>query len=161
MPTYEYPRPALTTDVALFRVAGELQLLLIRRKGEPFQGMWALPGGFLDEGEDLDACARRELEEETGVVGAELHPLANFSRPGRDPRGWTVTAAYVAMAPPGAQARAGDDAAEAQWFAAGDLPALAFDHDEIVARAIVWLHEHASVKGLDPSLLPPVAVTAR
>lgn len=146
---YDHPRPALTTDVALFRRAGdEVQVLLIRRRSPPFQDMWALPGGFLDANEDLDACARRELTEETGVAGAELHPLANFSRPGRDPRGWTVSAAYVGLAPAGAAPVAADDAAEVGWFKAADPPPLAFDHADILAAALVWLHNHAPAPGL-------------
>ena len=109
--TYDYPRPAVTTDAVVVRLHPAPHVLLIQRKSEPFKGGWALPGGFLDEHEDLDACVRRELAEETGLTGVELHPLANFSRPGRDPRGWTVSAAYVGLAPDGADAQAGDDAA--------------------------------------------------
>lgn len=160
--TYEWPRPGLTTDVALFRIGeAAVDILLIQRKHDPFQGLWALPGGFLDEGEELDACARRELKEETGVEVGEIHPLANFSKPGRDPRGWTVTAAYVALTRQDLQATAGDDAAEAQWFPLRDLPPLAFDHDEIVAQAVGWLHAHAQARGVDPSLLPPVELSVR
>lgn len=143
--SYDYPRPSLTTDVALFRVADRrLELLLIRRKNPPFQGDWALPGGFLDEGETLDACAARELAEETGVREAQLFPLANFSTPGRDPRGWTVSAAYVGLAPPDTQATAGDDAGEVAWSSIDTLPQLAFDHADIVARALAWLQSRQS-----------------
>jgi 8-oxo-dGTP diphosphatase len=157
--TYDYPRPGVTTDAVVVRLNPEPQVLLIQRKAEPFEGHWALPGGFLDEHEDLDACVRRELQEEAGIGGAELHPLANFSRPGRDPRGWTVSAAYVGLAPPGAEPKAGDDAAAVRWFPLTDLPPLAFDHDQIIAAAIAWLHEHGPAKGVDPARLPPLAIT--
>ena len=157
--TYDYPRPGLTTDAVVVRPEPQPQVLLVRRRGEPFKDMWALPGGFLDEHEDLDACVRRELAEETGLTGVELHPLANFSRPGRDPRGWTVSAAYVGLAPAGAEPVAGDDAAEVRWFELAALPPLAFDHAEIVAAALAWLHEHGSSKGVDPARLPPLAIT--
>jgi 8-oxo-dGTP diphosphatase len=151
---YDHPRPAVTTDVALFKASdGVLQLLLIRRKRPPFEGLWALPGGFLDEGEDLDACAARELAEETGVSGAVLHPLANFSAPGRDPRGWTVSAAYVGLVED-ATPLAADDAAEAAWRPAAELPELAFDHAQIVAAGLAWLRRHGAEQGLDVALLP-------
>lgn len=157
--TYEYPRPALTTDVVLFRLAETLEVLLIQRRHSPFEGQWALPGGFLDEDETLDACARRELAEETGVTVAELHPLANFSKPGRDPRGWTVSAAYVAVAPDGTSAKAGDDAAALAWHAACGLPPLAFDHAEIVAAALAWLHIHGADRGIPAEVLPSLSLT--
>jgi 8-oxo-dGTP diphosphatase len=148
--TYDYPRPALTTDAAVFRIERErLQLLLVRRKNPPFQGMWSLPGGFLNEGETLDACAARELAEETGLTGAALHPFANFSTPGRDPRGWTVSAAYAGLADRDATAKAGDDAASLDWFDIHRLPPLAFDHAEIIARAIAWLGDQGPEKGIE------------
>jgi 8-oxo-dGTP diphosphatase len=157
--TYDYPRPGLTTDAVVVRTDPELQVLLIQRKAEPFKGGWALPGGFLDEHEDLDACVRRELEEEAGLIGLELHPLANFSRPGRDPRGWTVSAAYVGLASGNAEPKAGDDAAAVRWFPLAALPPLAFDHGQIIAAAIGWLHRHAQAKGVDAARLPPLAIT--
>ena len=159
--TYDYPRPALTTDAVVLRLEPELQLLLIQRKSEPFKGGWALPGGFLDEHEDLDACVRRELLEEAGLTGLELQPLANFSRPGRDPRGWTVSAAYLGLAPDGTEPKAGDDAAAVRWFPLAALPPLAFDHDQIVTAAVAWLHTHGQAKGVDPARLPPLAITGR
>lgn len=83
----KYPQPSLTADICVFRKtdAGELQLLLVQRGGHPFLGAWATPGGFCNPGETADVCARRELEEETGVTGLKLEPVALFSTPGRDP----------------------------------------------------------------------------
>ncbi len=135
--SYVYPHPAVTTDVVVFTVIDErLQLLLIRRSGEPFRGCWALPGGFLDIDEDLDACAARELAEETGVTGVYLEQLYSFGRPDRDPRERIISVAYYALVPANRiQVRAASDAAEAAWFPIANLPELAFDHGEIIAMA--------------------------
>lgn len=134
---YAYPHPAVTTDVVLFTIRdGRLQLLLIRRAGEPFRGRWALPGGFLDIDEDLEQCAKRELAEETGVTGVYLEQLYTFGRPGRDPRERVISVAYYALAPSERlDPQPSSDAAEAAWFAIGRLPALAFDHAEIISAA--------------------------
>lgn len=143
--SYDYPRPALTTDICIFTRGGDghlrpgLRLLLIKRAHDPFAGLWALPGGFLEPDEDLDACARRELKEETGVEAGALTFVANYSKPGRDPRGWTVSAAYLCVLPPDTMAIAGDDAAETGWFDPTALPPLAFDHADIVAAALARL----------------------
>jgi len=135
--SYAYPHPAVTTDVVLFTIRdSRLQLLLIRRGGEPFMGHWALPGGFLDIDEDLEHGALRELEEETGVRGVYLEQLRTYGRPDRDPRERVISVAYYALAPSEQlRLRAASDADEASWFPVGDLPALAFDHDEIIASA--------------------------
>lgn len=134
---YPHPHPAVTTDVAAFAIRDEkLQLLLIRRGQEPFKDQWALPGGFLDIGEDLERCALRELHEETGLTGVYLEQLYTFGRPGRDPRERVVSVAYFALvASQRAAVRAASDAAEVAWFPLDDLPALAFDHDEIIRVA--------------------------
>ncbi len=138
---YPYPRPSVTVDVVLVRPGesgpdGGAEVLLIRRAHEPFAGMWALPGGFVDENEDLPDAARRELEEETAVVAGPLTQVGAFGKAGRDPRGWTVGVAYTALVSrEGAVARAGDDAAEAAWFPLDSPPPLAFDHAEILAAA--------------------------
>jgi 8-oxo-dGTP diphosphatase len=134
---YQYPHPAVTTDVVLFTIRhGRLQLLLIRRGGEPFKGQWALPGGFLDIEEDLEDGALRELEEETGVSGVYLEQLRTYGKPERDPRERVISVAYYALAPSERlQLQAASDAAEASWFPIGDLPTLAFDHDEIIRAA--------------------------
>lgn len=135
MYTYEYPRPMLTADCMVVNPRGEV--LLIRRGNEPYQGCWALPGGFMNMDETLEHCAVRELHEETGLVVSEeqLRPIGVFSRVDRDPRGRTVTAAYRIDLPACAEAHGGDDAAEARWFPLNNLPPLAFDHAEIIATA--------------------------
>jgi len=134
---YEYPHPAVTTDVVLFTIREHrLQILLIRRGGEPFKGHWALPGGFLGIDEDLEEGALRELEEETGVSGVYLEQLRTYGKPERDPRERVISVAYYALAPSERfQLQAASDAAEASWFAIGELPTLAFDHDEIIRTA--------------------------
>src|SRR5262245_57461518 len=111
---YPYPRPALTVDVAVFTLdVDQLKLLLIRRKTVPFMGYWALPGGFVNEGERVLDAAHRELQEETGVEGSKLHEFGAFGDPGRDPRGWTITVAYFTLLDRDRiQTRAADDAAE-------------------------------------------------
>lgn len=140
MPSYEYPRPALSADVVVFAGGPDARrVLLIRRGIEPFLGMWAIPGGFVDEDERLEDAARRELAEETGLTfDGSLIRVGAFGDPGRDPRGWTVSAAYAAEAgsePP--PVRGGDDAAEAAWISLAELPPLAFDHADIVAAALM------------------------
>ena len=114
----DYPRPSLTADNCIFRVGpdGTIKLLLIRRGGHPFLGCWALPGGFVSPGETALEASRRELLEETGVDGLALEPVGLYSTPGRDPRGWTVSQAHVAVDNHGVTAHAGDDAAAAAWF---------------------------------------------
>jgi 8-oxo-dGTP diphosphatase len=134
---YAYPHPAVTTDIVVFTVRDEqLQVLLIRRGGEPFRGQWALPGGFLDPTEDLDQCAARELAEETGLSGLYLEQLYTFGRPDRDPRERVISVAYLALVPAHRFAtRAGSDAATAAWVPYHQRPSLAFDHDEILGVA--------------------------
>ena len=134
---YEYPHPAVTTDVVIFTVREKtLKLLLVKRAGEPYQGKWALPGGFVRLDEDLEATARRELEEETGVSGVYLEQLYTFGRVDRDPRERVITVAYYALIPSDkVELKATTDAEAVGWFSMDELPPLAFDHDAIVAMA--------------------------
>ncbi|CAN5266243.1 hypothetical protein BH10PSE2_BH10PSE2_15390 [soil metagenome] len=134
---YDHPRPALTTDVCVLAVRdGAPAIVLIRRKGEPFVGEWALPGGFVEPEEDVSEGAARELMEETWVAAGPLTLVGVYGRPGRDPRGWTVSVAWrTALLDVAPEARAGDDAGAIGWFALDALPPLAFDHDRIVADA--------------------------
>ncbi len=133
--------PALTVDAVVLRRRAAApgraccDVLLVERGREPFAGCWALPGGFVEYGEDPGAAARRELEEETGLSGLPLRQFQVYGDPRRDPRGHTVTIVHVAEIeaddPHGAP-RAGDDAARAAWFPVDALPELAFDHREIL-----------------------------
>ena len=141
MPASErYERPSLTVDIVIIApIDGRHRVLLIQRKHSPFEGRWALPGGFVDPHEPLEGAARRELLEETGIEPARLEQLHTFGAPGRDPRGWTVSVAYLAVLEEGAaqsmHPRAGDDAAEVGWFDLQAPPCLAFDHADILAYA--------------------------
>lgn len=134
---YEYPHPAVTTDVVVFTIRHEaLNVLLIRRAEDPFRGTWALPGGFVGIAEDLDAAAARELYEETGVTDVPMEQFHTFGKPDRDPRERVITVAYYALIPSDRiRLRAGSDAEAADWFALDDVPALAFDHGRILAMA--------------------------
>jgi len=150
MYSYEYPHPAVSVDIVIFTIRDAcLKLLLIRRAGEPYRGRWALPGGFIHLDEALDASARRELEEETGVAGVYLEQLYTFGAPERDPRERVITVAYYALIPSDRlQLRAATDAEAVGWFGMDELPALAFDHTDIIAMA----HERLVAK-LDYSTL--------
>lgn len=154
--TYEYARPALTVDCVVFGYEeGQLRLLLIQRAQPPFEGRWALPGGFVEMDEDLETAARRELEEETGVKRIFLEQLSAFGDPGRDPRERVVTVAWWAMIRLSDQkVRAADDAREAEWFSIEELPALAFDHDRIVGCAIERLRGKVRHQPVGFELLP-------
>ncbi len=148
-----YPKPSLTADIVIFKLRGDgsdPEVLLIRRKGHPFIGHLATPGGFAEKGETIEATAARELEEETGVTGLGMKLVGIYSKPGRDPRGWTVSAAYTATVRDGEiRPVAGDDAREVCWatvkMADGHVSVyldgkcvddeLAFDHYDIVSDA--------------------------
>jgi len=125
-------------DVVLLRRSPQgVEVLLVRRRHPPFAGRWALPGGFVNKGETLKEAAHRELQEETGLTAEPLYQLAAYGDPGRDPRGWTVSVVFWGWIAEGRIApRAGDDAAEVRWWPLKHLPALAFDHAEIIADAL-------------------------
>ena len=134
---YDYPHPAVTADVVVFTIENDdLKVLLIQRDQEPFEGEWALPGGFVDIDESLGQAAKRELKEETGVNASFLEQLYTFGRPDRDPRERIITVAYYALIPfDQLSIAAGDDARDASLFSTNELPALAFDHDSILRIA--------------------------
>src|SRR5512133_2127822 len=132
----QYARPAFSADIVAVRPGETPRVLLVRRGNEPFAGRWALPGGFVEEGERPEDAARRELAEETGLaLTGELRLVGVYGEPGRAPRGWTVSAAYLAIVPGEASVHGGDDAAEARWFLADEVPLLAFDHDLVLSDA--------------------------
>jgi 8-oxo-dGTP diphosphatase len=133
---YNYPRPAVAVDLVILTRQIKPRVLLVRRKHEPFAGKWALPGGFVEMEETLEAAARRELFEETGIRAGKLRQLATFGDPGRDPRGRVISVVYLAEVNPGAvKPHAADDAAAVGWFSLQRPPQLAFDHRAILALA--------------------------
>jgi 8-oxo-dGTP diphosphatase len=175
--TYSYPRPSVTVDCVVFGIepseAGfACKVLLVERRGDPCKGMWALPGGFVEvsdsggQGEDLEAAARRELREETGLVVGYLEQLYTFGAPMRDSRGRVISVAYYALVRQADHvARAGSDAKAARWFALSSLPgspgghpqtpgALAFDHGEILEAAIARLRSKVRYAPIGFTLLP-------
>ncbi len=134
---YDYPHPAVTTDIVIFTLEdNELKVLLIERSNDRYRGCWALPGGFVDIDEDLETAALRELKEETGVTGVYLEQLYTFGRPDRDPRERVISVAYYALVPiDKLHIRPDSDASKAEWHACSALPDLAFDHQQIVGLA--------------------------
>ena len=138
---YQYPHPAVTTDSVVFGFDGkELKILLIRRGIEPFKGRWAFPGGFMCIDETAEECAKRELQEETGLSIHVLKQLGAFSDVHRDPRERVITIAFYALVQPSA-VEGGDDASHAEWFSIEDVPQLAFDHDFILRKAMSQLRK--------------------
>jgi 8-oxo-dGTP diphosphatase len=131
--TYDFPRPAVTVDIIVVTRGPKPKVLLIRRKHDPFAGCWAIPGGFVEMDETLEAAARRELKEETGVSVDRLEQLHAFGDPGRDPRGRTIAVAYWTRVHENrVKPHADDDAAEVGWFPLHRPPVLAFDHREML-----------------------------
>jgi 8-oxo-dGTP diphosphatase len=141
---YEWPRPMVTVDAVVFSIyGGSTRVLLINRGREPYKGMWAVPGGFIEINEELEDAVARELKEETGLTGVQLEQMRAFGRCGRDPRGRQISIAFTGIATEGqGKIRAGDDAAKAKWFDIKELPEdLAFDHDEMIKYGIEKLRK--------------------
>ncbi|MCR5574022.1 MAG: NUDIX hydrolase [Bacteroidaceae bacterium] len=134
--TYKYPRPAVTADCVVITNEAEPKVLLIQRGFDPYKGCWAFPGGFMNMDETTEQCAIRELEEETGLRVSDIHQIGAYSKVDRDPRGRTITVAYLAFVDEPIVVTGKDDAAKAEWFPLSVLPNLAFDHADIMADVI-------------------------
>ena len=134
--TYKYPRPAVTADCIVITREATPKVLLIQRDNEPFKGGWAFPGGFMNMYETTEQCAIRELEEETGLRLSKILQIGAYSKVDRDPRGRTITVAYLAVIDTPVVVSGQDDAAKAEWWALSNLPHLAFDHYDIMQDAI-------------------------
>jgi 8-oxo-dGTP diphosphatase len=147
---------SVTVDIVLFTIRDRrLQVLLIRRLARPFENRYALPGGFVQENESVEAAAVRELREETGVDRVYLEQLYTFGDPKRDPRGRVITVAYYALVPHTQALHAGTDAADAAWFPITGLPPLAFDHRKIIDYARQRLRNKLDYTNVGFELLPP------
>lgn len=154
---YDYPRPALTVDCVVFgwQATQRLKVLLIQRKLPPFQGQWSLPGGFMQVEESVDAAAIRELQEEAGLSGVFLEQLYTFGSVERDPRERVVSVAYYALIDLQTHPlQAATDASDAQWFALAEVPAIGFDHGEILNCAIARLRSKIRYEPIGFELLP-------
>ena len=133
---YKYPHPAVTADCIVFHKEDDnIQVLLIKRKNEPFKDSWAFPGGFINIDESAEDAAIRELKEETGLEVSGVMQLKAYSNPERDPRERVITIAFIAESN-SKEVKGGDDAKEARWFDISNLPPLAFDHAEILEDAL-------------------------
>lgn len=154
--TYEYPRGALTVDCVVFGLdEDELKILLIQRALPPFEGKWALPGGFVHVDESIEEAARRELEEETGLRDVYLEQLFTFGSVDRDPRERVVSVAHYALVKLSEhRVQAATDARDAAWFSVHDAPSLAFDHAEILQLALEKLKEKLRRQPVGFELLP-------
>ena len=137
--TYKYPRPAVTADCVVVTREKEPQVLLIQRGNPPFKGCWAFPGGFMNMDETTEQCAIRELEEETGLKVSELQQIGAYSKVDRDPRGRTVTIAYLVRVDKPVAVIGQDDAVKAEWWPLSALPQLAFDHEDIMRDALLLI----------------------
>jgi 8-oxo-dGTP diphosphatase len=154
-----YDRPSVTVDVVIFTLqSSELHVLLVQRKHWPFEGRWAIPGGFVNMDEGLDQAARRELEEETGVRDIYLEQLFTFGHPKRDPRTRVISVAYIALVSADTQTlRVSEESTDVRWFPVRRLPGpLAFDHDSILAMALERLRSKLEYTTLAFQLLPEV-----
>ena len=148
--TYDYPRPAVTTDCAVFGINDhDLKVLLVERGCEPYKGVWAFPGGFLNMDETAEQGVLRELKEETGLDLHYIKQVGTFSEVNRDPRTRVITIAFYALTKI-SEVQGGDDASKAQWFSLNELPRLAFDHELILQEARTKLREDLSKKRITP-----------
>jgi 8-oxo-dGTP diphosphatase len=155
MPQPRHRYPAISVDVIIFTLReNDLQVLLVQRKHPPYEGRWAIPGGFVGDKESLEAAARRELKEETGVHDMYLEQLYTFGDPKRDPRGRVITVAYFALAPSPLAVEAGSDASDARWWSVYQLPKLAFDHNHILRYALQRLRYKLEYTAAGFQLLP-------
>ena len=154
--TYKYPHPSVTTDCVIFGFDGTtIKVLLIQRGIEPFKGKWAFPGGFMKMDETAEDCAKRELEEETGLRNTSVEQFYTFTDVNRDPRERVITIAHYALVRL-SEVKGGDDATFAQWFSMDEIPSLAFDHDRILRMAINQLKERICFEPIGFDLLPEV-----
>lgn len=151
----KYPRPSVTSDIAVFKIGksesenfrkdpeNKLCILLVKRGGDPFKDYWALPGGFLNPKETIEECALREIEEETSVVPCSLMSIGLFSKPGRDPRGWIISNAFVSILGNTEETqKSGDDASDAQWFD------VSFEQNENGEFELSLTHEEIKLKSI-------------
>ena len=131
--TYPYPRPSVTIDCLIIKKS---DVLLIQRENSPYEGFWALPGGFIEMEETLEKAACRELQEETGISNIKLKQWRTFDDLDRDPRGRTISVVFTGyLRNSNIMLKAASDARNARWFNINDLPELAFDHSEILKLA--------------------------
>lgn len=153
---YKYPHPAVTSDCVIFGFDGvAIKVLLIQRGIEPYKDKWAFPGGFMQIDETVEECAKRELEEETGLKTTSVEQLYTFSDVNRDPRERVITVAHYALVRL-EEVKGGDDARSAQWFAMNEIPSLAFDHDRILRIAVNRLKERICFEPIGFELLPEI-----
>ncbi|MDF3056143.1 MAG: Bifunctional adenylyltransferase/Nudix hydrolase [Rariglobus sp.] len=154
--TYQHPHPAVTVDAVVFGFDdADLKLLLIQRKLAPFKGAWALPGGFVRLDENLEAAARRELMDETGITRLYLEQLYTFGEADRDPRERVISVAYYALVKLSDHAlQAASDAENVAWFPVAELPKLGFDHERIVEIALKRLKAKVRYEPIGFELLP-------
>lgn len=140
MYTYKYPRPAVTVDaIVVANEKNKFYVLLVKRGLEPFKGMWALPGGFVNMDELLEDACKRELEEETGLKIDKMNQFKVFDAIERDPRHRTISVVFYSVIGERSEVKGGDDAAKANWFPVDELPELGFDHAHILN---LYIAEH-------------------
>jgi 8-oxo-dGTP diphosphatase len=152
----KYDRPSVAVDVVMMTIRQkDLQVLLVKRRSWPFEGMWAIPGGFVKIDESLEDAAKRELREETNVENVYIEQLYTFGNPGRDPRMRVITVVYFALLDAEQlRIKAADDATDAAWFSVYKLPPLAFDHRDILDYTLERLRGKLNYTRIAYKLLP-------